>query len=662
MEPKRAEQASVSNGKLRFDVYEADPHAGELRKYGYRIRLEDRPFRALLILLRHANEVVTREELQKQLWPADVFVDFDHGLNTAIAKIRRALNDSADQPRFVETVGRRGYRFVAEVVTDLQQASAESSSTTSPNQVQQGNKPVSGPTEDEALQGAALARMRSRSSRQLRLIVVMAGMLVLAVGVIVLVQTYAGRKLSNVSAGHPIQSLAVLPLENLSGDPGQEYFSDGMTDELITNLSKIKALRVASRTSVIHLKGTKKTMPEIAQELKVDAIVEGSVSRVGSQIRIRTQLIRAASDEHLWAASYTTNMQDILRVQSEIAQQVATEIRGHLNPQEQRSLAESSRPANPEAYEAYLKGRYYFNQFTAEGFKKSCSYFEEVIKTDPAYAPGYSAMADCYTGLSSWGLMPPATAMPKARAMAKKAIELDDALPAAHGVLGTILLNYDWDWPAAYAELQKAADLDPNNSDTHLRLVSYYRTVGRVDDAAREGKLAVQLDPVSPRTYRSLGWLYLFAGQYENAESEFKKCLEFDPNFPSVHAGLFYVYDHKKMFPSAMSELLVQARTSQKNDLAETLDRVYHEKGYEEARKSYFESELKDALKNEPDPFFAAGEYALLGNKGKALDYLELAYRQRSNYMTQLKVNFYFDGLRSEPRFQHLLERLRLAD
>src|SRR5260370_784006 len=302
--------------KLCFDAYEADLRAGELRKHGFRIPLEDRPFRALVILLQHANLVVTREELQAQLWPSDVFIDFNQGLNAAIGKIRRALNDSPEKPRFIETLGRQGNRFIGQV----------------------------------------------------------------------------------------------------SAEPGQEYFVDGMTDELIANLSKLRSLRVASRTSIAHLKGTKKTLPEISRELNVDAVVEGSVSRVGNKIRIRAELTRAVNDEHLWAASYSTNLSDVLGVQAQMAEQIATEVDRHLTPSEKLPLTQVARPASPAAYDAFLLGRYYYNQSGREGMTKSCFYFDQSIKTDPKYAVAYGGLADCTVGLSTWGLMSPdpTTPLPQA--------------------------------------------------------------------------------------------------------------------------------------------------------------------------------------------------------------------------------------------------------
>ena len=627
---------SQAAAKLSFDVYEADPRAGELRKHGYRIPLEDRPFRALVILLQNANSVVTREELQAQLWPSDVFIDFNQGLNAAIGKIRRALNDSAEKPRFIETVGRRGYRFIGEV----------SSEPAEPSAAIQDLVPIQTERRAPVLQ-----------SRQLRGAAAIVALLVL-IGLSYFIQSKLKFWSTN---GQPIKSLAVLPLENLSGEPGQEYFVDGMTDELIANLSKIRSLRVASRTSIAHLKGTKKTLPEISRELNVDAVVEGSVSRVGNKIRIRAELTRAVNDEHLWAASYSTNLSDVLGVQAEMAEQIATEIDRHLTPDEENAVTHSARPASPAAYDAFLLGRYYYNQSGRDGMTKSCFYFEQAVKADANYAQAFGGLADCTVGFSIWGLMMPDKAMPQARALAKKALELDETLASAHGTLGSILLNYDWDWDAARSELQRAAELDPNSSEMHLRLASYYATVSRLDDAERETKHALVLDPVSRAAYRNLSWIYLATSHYPEAEKTIKTCVELDPNFPTANASLRFLYDREKMYDQAVSAMRDEARVDKEYDLAENVEATYRKSGYEHAKQYYLAARIDKAVHGKAPAFFIATLYANMGNTTKALDYLEQAYRRREG-INRLKVTPEFADLRSEPRFQELLKNMNLGN
>src|SRR5215472_11088122 len=629
------------SAKLSFDVYEADPRAGELRKHGFRIPLEDRPFRALVILLEHANSVVTREELQAQLWPSDVFIDFNQGLNAAIGKIRRALNDNPEKPRFLETVGRRGYRFIGQVTVKASESSHEAQEAA--------------PTPSPA--GAQVSGTASR----VRSWVSALGLLILLGLGYVASNGFLKRKWWGGNAGQPITSLAVLPLDNLSQEPGQEYFVDGMTDELIANLSKIRSLRVASRTSIAHLKGTKKTLPEISRELNVDAVVEGSVSRVGNKIRIRAELTRAVNDEHLWAASYSTNLSDVLGVQAEMAEQIATEIDRHLTPDEKNAVTHSARPAIPAAYDAFLLGRYYYNQSGRDGMTKSCFYFEQAVKADPNYAQAFGGMADCTVGFSTWGLMMPDKAMPQARALARKALELDETLASAHGTLGSILLNYDWDWDAARSELQRAAELDPNNSDMHLRLASYYATVGRLDDAERETKLALVLDPVSRAAYRNLSWIYLATSHYPEAEKTIKTCVELDPNFPTANASLRFLYDREKMYDQAVSAMRDEARVDKEYALAENVEAIYRKSGYEHAKQYYLAARIDKAVQEKSPAFFIATLYANMGNTTKALDYLEQAFRHREG-INRLKVTPEFADLRSEPRFQQLLKNMNLAN
>ncbi len=625
--------------KLCFDAYEADLRAGELRKHGFRIPLEDRPFRALVILLQHANLVVTREELQAQLWPSDVFIDFNQGLNAAIGKIRRALNDSPEKPRFIETLGRRGYRFIGQVSAEPLESATETT-VLPPVESESGVHRLHWPR----FQGAAAAVLLA----------------LIALGYVIQSRGPLKRMFWSIGAGQRIKSLAVLPLENLSEEPGQEYFVDGMTDELIANLSKLRSLRVASRTSIAHLKGTKKTLPEISRELNVDAVVEGSVSRVGNKIRIRAELTRAVNDEHLWAASYSTNLSDVLGVQAQMAEQIATEVDRHLTPSEKLPLTQVARPASPAAYDAFLLGRYYYNQSGREGMTKSCFYFDQSIKTDPKYAVAYGGLADCTVGLSTWGLMMPDQAMPQARALARKALELDDTLASAHGTLGSILLNYDWDWDAARSELQRAAELDPNNSDMHLRLASYYATVGRLDDAERETKLSLTLDPVSRAAYRNLSWVYLATGRYSEAEKTLKTCVELDPNFPTAHAGLRFLYDHEKMYSLAVSAMRDEARVEKEYALADNVETIYQKSGYEQAKQYYLSAKIEKAVRGKASAFFIATLYANMGNNAKALDYLDQAY-QRHDAINRLKVTPEFETLRPDPRFQQLLKKLRLS-
>jgi TolB-like protein/DNA-binding winged helix-turn-helix (wHTH) protein len=438
--------------RLYFGVFELDLRAGELRKHGLRVRLQEQPFQVLAMLLEHPGEVVTREELQKKLWPADTFVDFDNGLNKAINKIREALGDSAESPRFVETVARRGYRFLAEVKVANAVPVRGSDLATQPH------------PEAEARDHAGLAGKLAIPKHFLPPL----AWKISAFALLLLMASLAAWKLHSWNHPSPvIRSLAVLPLESLSSDASQDYFADGMTDELISDLGQISALRVISRTSVMVYKHARKPLPQIARELNVDAVVEGTVLRSGDQVRITAQLIEASADRHLWSQSYEGELRDTLALQNKVARAIADQIRISLNPQEQAAL-KKVKVVNPQAYESFLKGRYFWNKRTADGLKVALAYFNQSIEEDPKYAPAYSGLADTYALLADWeyGVMTPKEALPKAKAAAIKALELDGALGEAHNSLA-FCLDSDWDFDSAGKEFRRAIELNPGYATAH---------------------------------------------------------------------------------------------------------------------------------------------------------------------------------------------------
>jgi len=438
---------------VRFGPFEADLRAGQLRKNGLKVRLQDQPFQILAMLLEHAGEVVTREELHRRMWPADTFTDFDHGLNNAINRLREALCDSADKPRYVETLPRRGYRFIAPVDAGVGLAppalAPEEELTAGGVRAPQG-VPLpggnGGAVATEAGPAVVVRELPSQPLWPLRLAAITA---MLVVGVAVGWYVWHGSH-SRITVARPdrIQSIAVLPLEDLSRDKEQEYFADGMTDALITNLAQIGSLRVISRTSTMRYKGTTKPLAEIARELNVEAIVEGEVLHWGGRVRITAQLIQASTDRHLWAETYERDLRDVLALQGDVAQAIAREIRIKVTPQEQSWLT-SKRPVDPEAYEMYLKGYYFWNKRTEAGARRSVEYFQQAVDRDPGYAPAYLGLADGYSLLGNYSLLPSGEAFPKAEAAASKALTIDNGLAGAHAVLGFAILLFDWDWAAA---------------------------------------------------------------------------------------------------------------------------------------------------------------------------------------------------------------------
>ena len=463
-------------GRLCFGVFELDLRAGELRKRGLRVRLQQQPFQVLAMLLEHAGQVVSREELQKKLWPADTFVDFDHGLNKAINKIREALGDSAESPRFVETVARRGYRFLADVRV------ADAAPVRSPELAPQPHPAADArDRQDPAGTLAMLTHLLPPRAWKISTFVLLA-----------LLASLAAWKLHSGNRPSPvIRSLAVLPLESLSSDASQDYFADGMTDELISDLGQISALRVISRTSVMAYKHTRKSLPQIARELNVDAVVEGTVLRSGDQVRITAQLIEGAADRHVWSQSYQGELRDTLALQNNVARAIADQIRINVNPQEQAALRNVT-VVNPVAYESYLKGRYFWNKRTADGLKVALAYFNEAIDEDPKYAQAYSGLADTYALLGDWqyAVMTPKEALPKAKAAAIKALELDSALGEAHNSLAFCLDGFDWDFDSAGKEFRRAIELNPGYATAHHWYAWHLALLRRYDEAIVEMRKA----------------------------------------------------------------------------------------------------------------------------------------------------------------------------
>jgi TolB-like protein/DNA-binding winged helix-turn-helix (wHTH) protein/Tfp pilus assembly protein PilF len=633
------------HGHLCFGVFELDLRAGELRKHGLRVRLQEQPFQVLAVLLEHPGDVVTREELQKKLWPADTFVDFDHGLNKAVNKIREALGDSAESPRFVETIARRGYRFLAEVkVADA--------------------VPVRSPELATQPRSAAEARDRLGPPGQLampRHPLPSLGWKTLVFVLLVLMASLAAWKFHSWNRPPSvIRSLAVLPLESLSNDASQDYFADGMTDELIADLGQISALRVISRTSVMAYKHARKPLPQIARELNVDAVVEGTVLRSGDQVRITAQLIDASSDKHLWSESYEGELRDTLALQSKVARAIADQIRIELNPQEQAAL-KSVKVVNPEAYESYLKGRFFWNKRTAEGLKVALAYFNQAIEEDPKYAQAYSGLADTYALLGDWqyAVMTPKEALPKAKAAAIKALDLDSALGEAHNSLAFCLDAFDWDLDSAGKEFRRAIELNPGYATAHHWYAWHLSLLGRYDEAIAEMRKAENLDPLSLIINADLAELLVIAHSYDESILQSRKTIEMDPNFALAHNQLAQAYLQKHMPEEAIPELqkAVQLSGGSPTCVA-SLARAYAASG----KRGEAVKLLKDLKKRSGPSYSDASEiaaiYASLADSDQAMDWLEKAYEERFNPGVLLRPGY--DPLRSDPRFQDLLRRVGL--
>ena len=645
---------SVSSRVVRFGIFEVDLPAGELRKRGVRLRLQEQPFQVLAYLLERRGEIVTREELQARLWTADTFVDFDHGLNKAINKLRDALGDSAASPRFIETIARRGYRFIADVTVVDAGVAPDVAAAAEPS-IQ---AVAAAPAAAETTVGPAVAQSQRPPTTSGRgRIAWITGFVVLG---LVLIGLLAWMLRPAAPHASTIQALAVLPLDSLSSDASQEYFADGMTDELITTLGQISALRVISRTSVMGYKHTRKPLPQIARELNVDAVVEGTVLRSGNQVRITAQLIDAATDRHLWSQSYQGELRDTLALQNGIARDVADRIRVSLNPQEQAAL-KSVTVVNPAAYESYLKGRFFWNKRTANGLTTALAYFKQAIDEDPAYARAYSGVADTYALLGDWqySVMSPKDALPKAKAAAMKAVELDAGLGEAHTSLAFCLDGFDWDFQAAGKEFQRAIALTPAYATGHHWYAWHLALERRYDEALVEMRKAQNLDPLSLVINADLAELLALAHAYDESIAQSLKTLELDPAFGLAHNHLGQAYLQKHLNEQAIAELQQAVTLSGRSATCiANLARAYGASG-----RTRDAVDLLNELKGRSSPLHSyASEiaviYAALGDARQAMDWLDRGAAERFNPGVLLRPGL--DPLRSEPRFVDLMRRVGL--
>jgi TolB-like protein/Tfp pilus assembly protein PilF len=565
-----------SHRRVRFGSFEIDEIAGELCKDGAKIRLQEQPFQILQILLEQPGEVVTREEIRKRVWPSDTFVDFDHGINNAIKRLREALGDTAETPRFIETLPRRGYRFIAE--------------------------------------------LESKEKR--------------------------------------IPSLVVLPLENLSHDPEQQYFADGLTEALITSLAKISALRVVSRTTAMHYKNTRQPLPLIARELGVEIVVEGTVLRSGDRVRISVQLIEAQTDTHLWAESYDHELQDILTLQADVAQAVAREVQVKLTPQEKQQLSGTS-PLNPQAYEAYLKARYHWNKLSPDSMRKAVEYFQEAIAHDSQYTVAYTGLADCSARLGWWGFAAPERGFGAARTAAEQAVQMEPTLAEARGSLGWAIMHYDWNCPAAEAEFRRALELNPNYTSVPHFFAICLGAMSRFDEAIAEINRVARLDPFSLVVNMTATAIFCYARRFQQAIEHGLKGLELDPNFPPGRWALGLAYEQVGEFERAIAELqrAVQLSDGQAVYVA-ALGHIYASAGRKDDALKSVERLNEISKERYVMPYWLAEIYACLGQRDKAFHWLNEAYKDRSAWLVYSNISPWLDKLRGDRRFHDLLRRM----
>lgn len=655
---------------LRFGNFEVELQGGELRKKGLRIKLQDQPLQILKVLLEHPGELVSREELRQRLWHPDTFVDFDHSLNTAMMRLREVLGDSSENPRFIETVPRRGYRFIAPV-HDIPKETpaahpANEASVTSPS-----DPATIPPRVDEETAPKAMVQAHPappslvHPARQVSLSrALLSGMGALTLLALVAATAFHYRERLGFTPSQPphIASLVVLPMENLSGDANQDYFADGMTDELIASLARISSLRVISHTTSMEYKGKHESIEKIAHDLNVDAVVEGTVLRSGDRVRITAELVQVSTDRHLWADTYESPLGDILALQNQVASAIVSQISIKLTPQDKERLA-ANHPVNSGAYEDYLKGRYYWGKRSEEALDKAIQYFQSATEKDPQYALAYAGLADCYgiIGAAIVGTVPTSQVAPKAEAAATKAVELDPALAETQTALATVQFNYNWNWAAAEAGFRRAIQLNPSYATAHQRYSLYLMAMGRTQESLDEMSRARSLDPLSLSMNFSLGWRLYMARRYDEAIVQLRNTIEMDPTYLLAHIVLGQCYEQKGQYPEAIAELQKAASMSPGNPpVIAALGHAYAVAGRRTEALKLLDQLTAQPLRQYVSPFYIALLYTGLGDHGQAIAWLGKAFADRSNNMIFLNVNPQFDSLRSEPGLQNLLHRIGL--
>jgi len=618
----------------------------ELRRGSDIIKLEKNPMEALILLAEKNGQLVTRAEIIQKLWGDNVFVDTRHGINTAIHKLRAALDDDPDNPRIIQTVVGKGYRLIGPVETTGENA-------VEPDSL---NEAKNSPVPDFLLRvGTIQLRHLKSENRWKALPPLILAVLVGAAGVFYFANDNRSR----------INSVAVLPFSNASGDPSMEYLSDGITEGVIDKLSGLPNIKVISRTSAFHYKQREIEPQKAAKELGVDALVMGRVVRRGNDLTVSAELVDAREDKQLWGEQYSRTTADIGSVQREIATAISGNLRVRLTSEEKTRLVKSA-ATNPEAYQLYLKGRYHANQTTAAEVKKGIDYFQQAIEKDPGYALAYAGLADSYSTLGGgWVYLPPIDSFPKAKAAAMKALEIDDTLAEAHAALAYVVYYADWDWPRAEREFKRAIELNPNSALAHDRYAKCLNTRLRFKESMSEAQRAQELDPLSPEIVSELGSVLLLARRYDESIAQFQKALDLNPNLPVVRALLAWAYAMKAMYPQALTEYdkipdQDKAVAAENQLVAGGLGWVYAVSG-RRADALKIAKEFRDLSSHAyVDFYMSAGIYAGLGDKDEAFRLLEKGYAEHSATMPWLGIDPFWYGMRSDPRYADLLRRMGL--
>ena len=624
-----------------FQFGEFRLHCGkfELSRRGRRLKLERKPLELLVLLVTKHGQVVTRDEIAKCLWEQEVFVDIEHGINTAIRKIRKTLGDSPDLPQFVQTISGSGYRFIATVTATEPEVTVPTESPDVPIEPTYASPEAS---------AAPPIPSAVKPRRSLWLVAVLLVSVFVIIFILILGTHPLAARFLHRDSRAAIGSLAVLPLQNLSGDPSQEYFADGMTDELITELARIPNLRVVSRTSAMTEKDTRRSLPDIARQLDVDAIVEGSIVRSGDRIRITAQLIDARTDRHLWAQSFEGPASDVLSLQDSVARQIATQARLVLAPPSPRP------PVNPAAHDAYLRGRYFLNK---QDISHSLESFQQAIALDPNYASAYAGYASALDAATTFGIGPPEQLMPKALAAAQRAIQLDPQNGEAYTELGSVQTIYEWDWTAAEQNLTRGISLNPNDSIAEVKYAAYLDAAGRPQDAVTHMRRAFELDPLSFFVNRRLGATLYLAREYDAALAQMQRAAEMEHQPGSIDNYMSLIYEQKGEHDEAVQHDLIALLGAQPQLNIAALVAVYQEHGWQ----SYWRARTLALLTASVHPCTAyeiGVDDLRVNDLNHAFDSFQHALDNHCLYMAFIRVDPLLDSVRHDSRYAGLLKRM----
>ena len=656
---------------IRFgEDFELELRPRRLRRGSQVLKLERIPLEILILLLEHRGEIVSREQIEARVWGNGVFLDTDNSIRGAIRKVRQVLKDDPGAPRFIQTVTGRGYRFIAPVISSEETNSAEAPRPEAPVAPTGTESLVSeidsSPAATLQVQAAGLSpdseTVRAQGRQRTRPWLFVGVTLLAVVCFVSLLALWGWRRTSAVPAAAQRKTvLAVLPFDNLSRDPDQEFFSEGMTEEMIAQVGKLNRdrLTVIARSSVAKYKGSTLAAKEIGKELNADYLVQGSVRRWSDRVRITVQLIQARDQTDVWTESYDRELKDVLAVQDSVVRSIASQIHIALTDEQQKRLA-TPRRISPEAYEAYLKGRYYWNKRTGESMQKAERYFQQAIDNDPTYAAAYSGLADCNSGLTWHGFKSPIEALPKAYAAARKALEIDPESAEAHASLG-LAMSHRWDWSGAEAEFRRALQLDPQYANAHHWYGDYLSMKGRHDEALAEAKRALELDPLNLMISTWVGLRYYLARDYSRAIEQNRNSVDLDPNFAAAHLLLGEDYVQAGLHSEAVNELMKAASLSGDSPLYRAQVAVALAVAGRDRDALRIAHELETISRTRyVSPYGLAQIYAALNKNDDTFKWLQAAYDDHAVWMGYLAVDPIFDRYRADARFKDLLRRIDL--